>query len=149
GRLVEGKGVERKVLDIVHESYNSELNRKDFVYDGEETLFTPSSLSRNHLEFIAVLEDVVSVGRNNGNASPDGHGEISENDKKRMRRPNRAKTYKVEINFSNCRNIEIRYSALTTLQRSSLVEKYRQKPLKMMKLLTDVSLFVISFDQLL
>lgn len=41
------------------------------------------------------------MDRNNGNASPDGHGEISENDKKRMRRPNRAKTFKVEINFAS------------------------------------------------
>jgi len=39
--------------------------------------------------------------RNNGNVSPDGNGEVSTNDKKRMRRPNRAKTFKVEISFAS------------------------------------------------
>jgi len=39
--------------------------------------------------------------RNNGNVSPDGNGEFSENDTKRMRRPNRAKTFKVEISFAS------------------------------------------------
>ncbi|QCE01526.1 protein argonaute 4-like [Vigna unguiculata] len=101
GRPVEGKGVGRKVLDRVQETYNSELNGKDFAYDGEKTLFTLGSLARNRLEFTVVLEDVVSTGRNNGNASPEGNGEFSESDKKRMRRPNRAKTFKVEINFAS------------------------------------------------
>jgi len=41
------------------------------------------------------------MDRNNGNASPEGNGEFSESDKKRMRRPNRAKTFKVEINFAS------------------------------------------------
>lgn len=38
--------------------------------------------------------------RNNGNASPDGHGSPNENDKKRLRRPYHSKTYKVEISFA-------------------------------------------------
>lgn len=63
GRPVEGKGVGRKVLDRVQETYNSELNGKDFAYDGEKTLFTLGSLARNRLEFTVVLEDVVSAGR--------------------------------------------------------------------------------------
>lgn len=63
GRPVEGKGVGRKVLDRVQETYNSELNGKDFAYDGEKTLFTLGSLARNRLEFTVVLEDVVSTGR--------------------------------------------------------------------------------------
>lgn len=60
GRPVEGKGVGRKVLDRVQETYDSELNGKDFAYDGEKTLFTLGSLARNKLEFTVVLEDVTS-----------------------------------------------------------------------------------------
>ncbi|ESW13558.1 hypothetical protein PHAVU_008G206600 [Phaseolus vulgaris] len=101
GRPVEGKGVGRKVLDRVQETYNSELNGKNFAYDGEKTLFTLGSLARNRLEFTVVLEDVVSTSRSNGNVSPDGNGELSEGDKKRMRRPNRAKSFKVEISFAS------------------------------------------------
>ncbi|XP_019434369.1 PREDICTED: protein argonaute 4A-like [Lupinus angustifolius] len=99
GRPVEGKGVGRKVLDKVHETYASELNGKDFAYDGEKTLFTVGSLARNKLEFQVVLEDVTS-NRNNGNLSPE-HGSPNETDKKRMRRPYRAKTFKVELSFAS------------------------------------------------
>ena len=61
GRPVEGKGVGRKLLDRVHETYDSELNGKDFAYDGEKTLFTLGSLARNKLEFTVVLEDVIAT----------------------------------------------------------------------------------------
>ncbi|XP_061341119.1 protein argonaute 4-like [Gastrolobium bilobum] len=98
GRPVEGKGVGRKIMDRVQETYGSELNGKDFAYDGEKSLFTIGSLPRNKFEFEVVLEDVTS-NRNNGNCSPDGHGD-NESDKKRMRRPYRAKTFKVEISFA-------------------------------------------------
>ncbi|XP_027329366.1 protein argonaute 4-like [Abrus precatorius] len=100
GRPVEGKGVGRKVIDRVQETYDSELNGKDFAYDGEKTLFTIGSLARNKLEFTVVLEDVTS-NRNNGNCSPDGHGSPNENDRKRIRRPYRSKTFKVEISFAS------------------------------------------------
>ncbi|PNY06711.1 protein argonaute 4-like [Trifolium pratense] len=73
GRPIEGKGAGRKILDRVQESYNSELNGKDIVYDGEKTLFTIGSLVQNKLEFKVVLEDVAS-NRNNGNCSPEGNG---------------------------------------------------------------------------
>lgn len=60
GRPVEGKGIGRKVIDRVHETYHSELDEKDFAYDGEKTLFTIGSLPRNKHEFTVVLEDVTS-----------------------------------------------------------------------------------------
>lgn len=60
GRPVEGKGVGRKIMDKVQETYESELNGKDFAYDGEKSLFTIGSLPRNKLEFEVVLEDVTS-----------------------------------------------------------------------------------------
>ncbi|EEF34625.1 protein argonaute 4 isoform X1 [Ricinus communis] len=99
GRPVDGKGVGRKVIDRVHETYDSEMGGKKFAYDGEKSLFTVGALPRNKLEFTVVLEDVTS-NRNNGNASPDGHGSPNEGDRKRMRRPYQSKTFKVEISFA-------------------------------------------------
>ncbi|XP_004501969.1 protein argonaute 4-like [Cicer arietinum] len=100
GRPVEGKGVGRKIMDRVQETYHSDLNDKDFAYDGEKSLFTIGSLPQKKLEFEIVLEDVTS-NRNNGSRSPDGNGnEDNESDKKRMRRPYRAKTFRVEISFA-------------------------------------------------
>ncbi|GKE44583.1 argonaute 4-like protein, partial [Tanacetum coccineum] len=46
GRPVDGKGVGRKVLDQVHETYESELAGKEFAYDGEKSLFTVGALPR-------------------------------------------------------------------------------------------------------
>lgn len=60
GRPVDGKGIGRKVIDKVHETYRSELANKDFAYDGEKSLFTVGALPRNKLEFTVVLEDVSS-----------------------------------------------------------------------------------------
>ncbi|XP_061341623.1 protein argonaute 4-like [Gastrolobium bilobum] len=121
GRPVEGKGVGRKVIDRVQETYGSELNGKDFAYDGEKTLFTIGSLARNKLEFTVVLEDVIS-NRNNGNCSPDGHGSPNESDKKRMRRPYRAKTFKVEISFAS----KIPLQAISNALRGQESENFQE-----------------------
>ncbi|XP_022866891.1 protein argonaute 4-like isoform X1 [Olea europaea var. sylvestris] len=99
GHPVDGKGIGRKVLDRVHQTYDTELAGKEFAYDGEKSLFTVGALPRNKLEFTVVLDDVTS-NRNNGNASPGGPGSPNESDKKRFRRPYRSKTYKVEISFA-------------------------------------------------
>ncbi|KAI8573322.1 hypothetical protein RHMOL_Rhmol01G0268200 [Rhododendron molle] len=95
GRPVDGKGIGRKVLDRVHDTYDTELAGKDFAYDGEKSLFTLGPLPRNKLEFTIVLEDVVS-SRNNGNKSPGSPND----DRKRQRRPYNSKTFKVEISFA-------------------------------------------------
>ncbi|POO01470.1 Exonuclease/helicase-like [Trema orientale] len=99
GRPVDGKGVGRKVLDRVHETYNGDLGGKNFAYDGEKSLFTVGPLPGNKLEFVVVLEDV-SKDRVNGNQSPNGHGSPSESDRKRLRRQYQSKTFKVEISFA-------------------------------------------------
>ncbi|KAM7497011.1 hypothetical protein LguiA_021425 [Lonicera macranthoides] len=99
GRPVDGKGIGRKVLDRVHETYDTELAGKEFAYDGEKSLFTVGALPRNKLEFTVVLEDITS-NRNNGNSSPGGHGSPNEADRKRMRRAYQSKTFKVEISFA-------------------------------------------------
>uniref|UniRef100_A0A2N9FLS5 Piwi domain-containing protein n=1 Tax=Fagus sylvatica TaxID=28930 RepID=A0A2N9FLS5_FAGSY len=99
GRPVDGKGVGRKVIDRVQDTYDTELAGKDFAYDGEKSLFTVGALPRNKLEFTVVLEDVQS-NRNNGNCSPDAQGSPNDSDRKRMRRPYQSKTFKVEISFA-------------------------------------------------
>ncbi|KAK9280647.1 hypothetical protein L1049_014343 [Liquidambar formosana] len=99
GRPVDGKGIGRRVIDRVHETYDTELAGKDFAYDGEKSLFTVGPLPRNKLEFTVVLEDV-SSNRNNGNGSPAGNGSPNECDRKRLRRPYQSKTFKVEISFA-------------------------------------------------
>ena len=61
GRPVEQKGVGRKVLDKVHETYHSDLDGKQFAYDGEKTLFTFGALPSNKMDFSVVLEEVSSA----------------------------------------------------------------------------------------
>lgn len=57
GHPVDAKGVGRKILDKVHETYESELSGKDFAYDGEKSLFTIGSLPQKKLEFTVVLDE--------------------------------------------------------------------------------------------
>ncbi|GKV08262.1 hypothetical protein SLEP1_g19919 [Rubroshorea leprosula] len=99
GRPVDGKGVGRKVMEKVHETYGSEFGGKNFAYDGEKSLFTVGALPSNKVEYNVVLEDI-SSNRNNGNASPDHFDSPNESDRKRLRRPYRSKTYKVQISFA-------------------------------------------------
>lgn len=60
GRPVEGKGIGRKLIDRLEETYESELNGKKFAYDGEKSLFTLGALPRKKHEFDVVLEDAPS-----------------------------------------------------------------------------------------
>lgn len=96
GRPVEGKGIGRKVLDKVYETYESELGGRDFAYDGEKSLFTVGALPRNNMDFTVVLDAVVSkrTAENGGSGSPNG------GDTKRMRRSSQSKTMKVNISFA-------------------------------------------------
>jgi len=61
GRPIDGKGIGRKVIDRMNETYDTELAGKDFAYDGEKSLFTVGALRCNKLEFTVVLVDVVSA----------------------------------------------------------------------------------------
>ncbi|CAA7061156.1 unnamed protein product [Microthlaspi erraticum] len=97
GRPVEAKGIGRKILDRVQETYKSELGSKYFAYDGEKTLFTVGALPSNKLDFSVVLEEAVSSRNNTGNASPE---ETNDGDKKRSRRPNQSKKFLVEISYA-------------------------------------------------
>ncbi|KAI4332860.1 hypothetical protein L6164_017736 [Bauhinia variegata] len=96
GNPVEAKGIGRRVIDKVYETYESELERKVFAYDGEKSLFTTTCLTRNKFEFTVVLEEL-SSNRVRKNRSPDSP---DESDKKRMKRSAQTKTIRVEINFA-------------------------------------------------
>ncbi|XP_048495997.1 protein argonaute 4 [Beta vulgaris subsp. vulgaris] len=101
GKPVEMKGIGRKVMDKINETYRSEMGGKDFAYDGEKTLFTVGSLPRNKLEFTVVLDKVSSEScRNDGKSSPGGDGSPRENDKKRRKRASQSKTFRVEISYA-------------------------------------------------
>lgn len=54
---MEGKGIGRKVIDKMYQTYSSELAGKNFAYDGEKSLFTVGSLPQNNFEFTVVLEE--------------------------------------------------------------------------------------------
>lgn len=60
GRPVEAKGIGRKILEKVQETYRTDLGSKYFAYDGEKTLFTVGALPSNKLDFSIVLEDTLS-----------------------------------------------------------------------------------------
>ncbi|CAN0923207.1 Protein argonaute 4 [Linum grandiflorum] len=124
GRPVEGKGVGRKVLDKVHQTYIGELGGKDFAYDGEKSLFTIGPLPLNKHEFNVVLEDVTS-NRNNGHASPDGHGTENETDRKRLRRPYNSKSFIVQLNFAAKIPMKAIASALKGIETENSQEALR------------------------
>ncbi|GER48831.1 argonaute family protein [Striga asiatica] len=91
---VDAKGVGRKILGQVYETYKTELAGKRFAYDGEKSLFSVGPLPHNKLEFTVVMSEVGT-----GNRSPEVDGSLSESERKRSRRWPHTKTYKVAINF--------------------------------------------------
>ncbi|KAL6974212.1 hypothetical protein U1Q18_028394 [Sarracenia purpurea var. burkii] len=56
-RVVESKGIGRKAIAKLFQTYFSELDGKRFAYDGEKTLYTVGSLPQNKLEFTVLLEE--------------------------------------------------------------------------------------------
>uniref|UniRef100_K3ZQN8 Uncharacterized protein n=1 Tax=Setaria italica TaxID=4555 RepID=K3ZQN8_SETIT len=95
-KVVDGKGIGRKVIDKLLQTYSSELDGKDFAYDGEKCLFTVGPLPQNNFEFTVILEETSSraVG-----GSP-GHGSPSQADKKRVKRSHLAKKFIVAISYA-------------------------------------------------
>ncbi|XP_024959437.1 protein argonaute 16 [Cynara cardunculus var. scolymus] len=93
-RAIESKGLGRKILDKLYQTYSSELSGKRFAYDGEKSLYTVGPLPRNKYEFMVVLE--YSFGKS---GSPSHDGILSESGK-RSRRSFQEKTYKVEISYA-------------------------------------------------
>uniref|UniRef100_A0A0E0JH02 Protein argonaute N-terminal domain-containing protein n=1 Tax=Oryza punctata TaxID=4537 RepID=A0A0E0JH02_ORYPU len=63
GNPVEAKGVCRRVVDQLQETYASELAGMEFAYDGEKSLFTAGALPQMKHQFVVVMEDASSSGR--------------------------------------------------------------------------------------
>jgi len=53
---VGGKGLGRKIIDKLYDTYSSDLAKKEYAYDGEKSLFTVGPLPHNHYEFSVVME---------------------------------------------------------------------------------------------
>uniref|UniRef100_A0A0D9UWP2 Protein argonaute N-terminal domain-containing protein n=1 Tax=Leersia perrieri TaxID=77586 RepID=A0A0D9UWP2_9ORYZ len=81
-RPVDGKGIGRRVIDKLQQTYASELANKDFAYDGEKSLFTIGALPQRNNEFTVVLEDI-NTGKSAANGGSPGNDSPG-NDKKRM-----------------------------------------------------------------
>ncbi|KAL6130207.1 hypothetical protein ACLB2K_068588 [Fragaria x ananassa] len=99
GTEVDGKGIGRKVLDKVKETYILELENKEFAYDGEKSLFTVGQLPRKQLEFTVVLNDISRSGTN-GVSGGSYSLEESQGDRKRVKQSFQSKTIQVQVNFA-------------------------------------------------
>lgn len=96
-RVVEGKGIGRKLVDRLHQTYSSELAGKMFAYDGEKSLYTVGPLPHNKFEFEVVLEE--SFAKRSGSAIPDDCQSPSGTGKK-SKRSFRSNTFKVELAYA-------------------------------------------------
>ncbi|GLJ29019.1 hypothetical protein SUGI_0572690 [Cryptomeria japonica] len=86
---ITNKTLLRKIMDKVKEVYGqTELNGKEFAYDGEKSMFTVGALPQNNIECTVLIGE---------EASGSGAGD---NGRKKMRRDDRAEKFKVEINFA-------------------------------------------------
>nr|XP_010943243.1 protein argonaute 16 [Elaeis guineensis]XP_029116515.1 protein argonaute 16 [Elaeis guineensis] len=94
---VEAKGMGRKIMDKLYQTYSSELAGKEFAYDGEKSLFTVGPLPQNNFEFTVVLEE--SSLRRVGGLSP-GNASPSEGDRKRSKHSRLAKKFNIEISYA-------------------------------------------------
>lgn len=95
-KVVDGKGIGRKVMDKLLQTYGSELAGKEFAYDGEKCLFTVGPLPQNNFEFTVILEETSS--RAVGGSL--GHGSPNQGDKKRAKRLHLAKKFVVGISYA-------------------------------------------------
>ncbi|KAF6163922.1 hypothetical protein GIB67_024777 [Kingdonia uniflora] len=120
-RPVDGKGVGRKVLDKVYETYDTMLSNKQFAYDGEKSLFTVGPLPQNKMDFTVVLDENSSNRASNGNSG--GDEETNDTDRKRTRRSSyNTKTFKVVISYA----AKIRMQAIAEALRGMESEKSQE-----------------------
>ncbi|KAI3723141.1 hypothetical protein L2E82_34527 [Cichorium intybus] len=118
GNPVEAKGIGRKILDMVHKTYESEMGGKGFAYDGEKCLFTVGALPRTKLEFTVVLENASSNRTTRG-------GSPSEGETKRSRRVPQSKQYKVTLSYATKIPIQAIVNALQGQESEQFHEAVR------------------------
>lgn len=56
-KAVEGKGIGRKIINRLCQTYASDLDGNRIAYDGEKTLYTVRQLAQKIMEFTVVLEE--------------------------------------------------------------------------------------------
>nr|AHC30882.1 argonaute 6 protein [Dimocarpus longan] len=95
-RSVEGKGIGRKLLDRLYQTYSAELAHNKFAYDGEKSLYTVGALPQNNLEFTVVLDESRAKLKNGSPSADDSASDAG----KRSKVSFRSKTFKVEISYS-------------------------------------------------
>ncbi|CAO2813123.1 unnamed protein product [Amaranthus hypochondriacus] len=122
GSAVDAKGVGRGVIDKLHETYKTELGGKQIAYDGESTLFTLGALPRNKLQFTVVLGDQQRSGKAGNPGSPEDNEDPNTGERKRLRRPQRSKTYMVDISYAT----KIPLQAITNALRVQDSEHYQE-----------------------
>ncbi|KAK9988747.1 hypothetical protein SO802_028986 [Lithocarpus litseifolius] len=73
-RVVEGRGIRRKVIENLFQKNAHKFAGKTFAYDGEKSLYTVSLLPLNLFESEVVLEEVSksNTGSPGGSGSPSG-----------------------------------------------------------------------------
>ncbi|KAH1217448.1 Protein argonaute 16 [Glycine max] len=152
-QAVESKGIGRKVIDRLYQTYSSELGGKRFVYDGGKTLYTVGPLPLNKYEFKVLLEKSFTKRMKVKNDDNNSRGqtvditvyeyfakhcgiELTSSaylpclDVGKPKRP-------VYLPLELCSLVSLqRYTkVLSLMQRASLVEKSRQKPQDRIKIL--------------
>ncbi|PON87801.1 Exonuclease/helicase-like [Trema orientale] len=90
------KGIGRRLIDRLYQTYSSEFSGKRFAYDGEKSLYTVGPLPQNKLEFTVVLEESFAKPEN---GSPGVTGSPSERGK-RSKRSFQSKTFKIELSYA-------------------------------------------------
>ncbi|XP_019438722.1 PREDICTED: protein argonaute 16 isoform X1 [Lupinus angustifolius] len=94
---IESKGIRRKLINRLSQTYSSELGGKSFAYDGERTLCTVGSLPLDKFEFKVLLEE--SYAKHSSTENPGANGKPHE-ETKRSKRSFQSKTFIVEISFA-------------------------------------------------
>ncbi|KAG2274412.1 hypothetical protein Bca52824_056967 [Brassica carinata] len=116
GNPVEAKGIGRKILAKVQETYQTDLGSKHFAYDGDKTLFTVGPLPNNKLDFSVVLEDM-SCTRSNTSTS--------DANTKRLRPHNQSKRFNVAISFAAKISMQAIQGALQGKETNDLQDAVR------------------------
>ncbi|EXC25516.1 Protein argonaute 16 [Morus notabilis] len=93
---VNVKGIGRKLIDRLYQTYSLEFSGKSFAYDGEKSLYTVGPLPQKKFEFTVVLEESFAK---NENGSPGFTGSPNESGK-RSKRSFNSKTFKIQLSYA-------------------------------------------------
>ncbi|KAK1664259.1 hypothetical protein QYE76_052418 [Lolium multiflorum] len=134
GELALGEGVGRKVMKQLFETYASHLAHKVFAYDGEKGLFTVGPLPFKNNDFDVVLCGA-SSGKTGTSRSPGGDGSPGPSDKKRMKRAEYAKRFKVEIAIASTSMARIPMSGIAQVLRGGQESENSQEAIRVLDII--------------